>query len=189
MRRTRPRCSWPRWPARRSRAITSPTRRAGFCARLGPTSSWSSLLTRRADRRIHPLGRLVLAGGIAAALPRGRYLPGADDRAGFAQPHVGRGDGVGHSRHRQPHRRVAVYGHRWRDRATCASRATRLISPARSPGCLMITELRRQMGLAGRKRFEEDFLWEDVIERHFRPVLGSPTAKGTERRELKNSGV
>ena len=50
-------------------------------------------------------------------------------------------------------------------------------------------QLRRQMGFAGRKRFEQDFLWETVVERHFRPVLGSPTAKGTERRELKNSGV
>ena len=27
------------------------------------------------------------------------------------------------------------------------------------------------MGLAGRKRFEEDFVWEDVIERYFRPLL------------------
>ena len=31
--------------------------------------------------------------------------------------------------------------------------------------------LRRQMGLAGRKRFEEEFVWEDVIERYFRPLL------------------
>ena len=34
-------------------------------------------------------------------------------------------------------------------------------------------ELRRRMGLAGRKRFEEDFVWEDVIERYFRPLLAS----------------
>ena len=33
--------------------------------------------------------------------------------------------------------------------------------------------LRRQMGLAGRKRFEEDFTWEDVIKRYWRPLLGS----------------
>jgi glycosyltransferase involved in cell wall biosynthesis len=32
-------------------------------------------------------------------------------------------------------------------------------------------ELRRRMGLAGRKRFEDDFVWEDVIERYFRPLL------------------
>ena len=38
---SRPSCSWRPWPARRSRAITSPTRPAGFCARPGPTSSWS----------------------------------------------------------------------------------------------------------------------------------------------------
>jgi glycosyltransferase involved in cell wall biosynthesis len=31
--------------------------------------------------------------------------------------------------------------------------------------------LRRRMGPAGRKRFEEDFVWEDVIERYFRPLL------------------
>ena len=36
--------------------------------------------------------------------------------------------------------------------------------------------LRRQMGLAGRKRFEEGFIWGNVIERHFRSLLGSPTA-------------
>jgi hypothetical protein len=27
------------------------------------------------------------------------------------------------------------------------------------------------MGLAGRKRFEAEFVWENVIERHFRPLL------------------
>ena len=32
-------------------------------------------------------------------------------------------------------------------------------------------DLRRRMGLAGRKRFEEEFVWEDVIERYFRPLL------------------
>jgi glycosyltransferase involved in cell wall biosynthesis len=32
-------------------------------------------------------------------------------------------------------------------------------------------ELRNQMGLAGRKRFEDDFTWETVIERHWRPLL------------------
>ena len=31
--------------------------------------------------------------------------------------------------------------------------------------------LRRRMGLAGRQRFEDDFVWEDVIERYFRPLL------------------
>jgi len=31
--------------------------------------------------------------------------------------------------------------------------------------------LRRQMGLAGRKRFEQDFAWEVVIERYWRPIL------------------
>ncbi len=32
-------------------------------------------------------------------------------------------------------------------------------------------DLRRQMGLAGRKRFEEDFTWEAVIDRYWRPLL------------------
>lgn len=32
-------------------------------------------------------------------------------------------------------------------------------------------DLRRRMGLAGRRRFEEDFTWETVIERHYRPLL------------------
>jgi glycosyltransferase involved in cell wall biosynthesis len=31
--------------------------------------------------------------------------------------------------------------------------------------------LRREMGLAGRRRFEEDFTWETVIERYWRPLL------------------
>ncbi len=31
--------------------------------------------------------------------------------------------------------------------------------------------LRRQMGLAGRRRFEEDFMWPDVIKRYWRPLL------------------
>jgi glycosyltransferase involved in cell wall biosynthesis len=31
--------------------------------------------------------------------------------------------------------------------------------------------LRRQMGSSGRKRFEEDFTWETVIERYWRPLL------------------
>jgi glycosyltransferase involved in cell wall biosynthesis len=31
--------------------------------------------------------------------------------------------------------------------------------------------LRERMGLAGRRRFEEDFPWETVIERHYRPLL------------------
>ena len=34
-------------------------------------------------------------------------------------------------------------------------------------------ELRHRMGMAGRKRFEEDFMWPDVIARHWRPLLPS----------------
>jgi glycosyltransferase involved in cell wall biosynthesis len=44
--------------------------------------------------------------------------------------------------------------------------------------------LRRQMGLAGRKRFEEDFRWNDVIDRYFRALLGMPTAKDATTAEL-----
>ena len=32
-------------------------------------------------------------------------------------------------------------------------------------------ELRMEMGLAGRRRFEEDFMWPDVIKRYWRPLL------------------
>ncbi len=32
-------------------------------------------------------------------------------------------------------------------------------------------QLRDVMGLAGRRRFEEDFMWPDVIERYWRPLL------------------
>jgi len=31
--------------------------------------------------------------------------------------------------------------------------------------------LRRQMGLAGRRRFEDEFTWQTVIERYYRPLL------------------
>jgi glycosyltransferase involved in cell wall biosynthesis len=31
--------------------------------------------------------------------------------------------------------------------------------------------LRRETGLAGRRRFEEEFMWEDVIKRYWRPLL------------------
>jgi glycosyltransferase involved in cell wall biosynthesis len=32
-------------------------------------------------------------------------------------------------------------------------------------------DLRRRMGLAGRRRFEEEFAWDVVIEKHYRPLL------------------
>jgi glycosyltransferase involved in cell wall biosynthesis len=35
-------------------------------------------------------------------------------------------------------------------------------------------ELRRWMGQAGRSRFEQDFMWPDVIDRYWRPLLGKP---------------
>ncbi len=38
------------------------------------------------------------------------------------------------------------------------------------------SELRRQMGLAGRARFEEEFRWETVIDRYWRPLLGRRAA-------------
>jgi len=37
-------------------------------------------------------------------------------------------------------------------------------------------DLRREMGLAGRRRFEADFTWETVIERYWRPLLTRRTA-------------
>ncbi len=37
--------------------------------------------------------------------------------------------------------------------------------------------LRRRMGLAGRKRFEDDFTWETVIERYWRPLLHEPVRR------------
>jgi glycosyltransferase involved in cell wall biosynthesis len=37
--------------------------------------------------------------------------------------------------------------------------------------------LRRRMGLAGRKRFEDDFTWEGVIERYWRPLLRRPVRR------------
>ena len=43
-----------------------------------------------------------------------------------------------------------------------AEKITRLLD---DPG------LRREMGLAGRRRFEEDFRWPDVIKRYWRPLL------------------
>jgi glycosyltransferase involved in cell wall biosynthesis len=48
------------------------------------------------------------------------------------------------------------------DPADLARKITRLLDDP---------ELRQRMGLAGRKRFEEEFVWEDVIKRYFRPML------------------
>ena len=112
----------------------------------------------------------MLAGRFAAALPRGGYLPGADDRAGFAQPHVGRGDGLGH-----PVIASRIGGLPY----TVTDGVTGLLFEPGDPGDLARkiaqllddAELRRRIGLAGRKRFEDDFVWEDVIERYFRPLL------------------
>jgi glycosyltransferase involved in cell wall biosynthesis len=37
-------------------------------------------------------------------------------------------------------------------------------------------ELRRRMGLAGRRRFEEEFSWPVVIDRHYRPLFQKKTS-------------
>ena len=42
-------------------------------------------------------------------------------------------------------------------------------------------EMRTRMGMAGRKRFEEDFTWDVVIERHYRPLLAPRVRNLTER--------
>jgi glycosyltransferase involved in cell wall biosynthesis len=34
--------------------------------------------------------------------------------------------------------------------------------------------LRQKMGVAGRRRFEQDFMWPDVIKRYWRPLLPQP---------------
>jgi glycosyltransferase involved in cell wall biosynthesis len=39
--------------------------------------------------------------------------------------------------------------------------------------------LRGRMGRAGRRRFEEEFSWPVVVERHYRPLLGGVPAAGT----------
>src|ERR1700679_3737840 len=53
------------------------------------------------------------------------------------------------------------------DPADLARKITRLLDD---------TELRFRMGLAGRKRFEDDFVWEDIIERYFRRLLARQRA-------------
>ncbi len=35
-------------------------------------------------------------------------------------------------------------------------------------------DLRMRMGAQGRRRFEEHYTWEAIIERHYRPLLGAP---------------
>lgn len=37
-------------------------------------------------------------------------------------------------------------------------------------------ELRRKMGRAGRRRFESEFTWDVIIDRHYRSLFGSPHA-------------
>lgn len=41
--------------------------------------------------------------------------------------------------------------------------------------------LRRRMGSAGRKRFEEDFTWDVVIERYYRPLFTTTDVSGASR--------
>jgi glycosyltransferase involved in cell wall biosynthesis len=45
-------------------------------------------------------------------------------------------------------------------------------------------DLRRQMGLAGRRRFEEDYTWEVVIERHYRPLVDEVVSGGRANKNL-----
>jgi glycosyltransferase involved in cell wall biosynthesis len=48
--------------------------------------------------------------------------------------------------------------------------------------------LRRQMGIAGRCRFEKEFTWETVIERHYRPLL-SPRVVAANRASDRKSAA
>ena len=85
--------------------------------------------------------------------------------------HVGRSDGGGQTCRGQPDRWVAVYGGsdgltgllfepgNPRDLAEKIAAAA-----GRSRG------LRGEMGLAGRRRFEDEFRWDDVIKRYWRPL-------------------
>lgn len=41
--------------------------------------------------------------------------------------------------------------------------------------------LRKAMGRAGRRRFEQDFTWDVVIDRHYRPLLAASAAVGAGR--------
>jgi glycosyltransferase involved in cell wall biosynthesis len=41
------------------------------------------------------------------------------------------------------------------------------------------SDLRRRMGLAGRRRFEEEFTWDVVTEKYYRPLLSSCTRRAT----------
>lgn len=36
------------------------------------------------------------------------------------------------------------------------------------------SELAQRMGSEGRRRFEQEFLWEGIIQRHYEPVIGQP---------------
>jgi glycosyltransferase involved in cell wall biosynthesis len=46
-------------------------------------------------------------------------------------------------------------------------------------------ELRRRLGRAGRRRFEEEYPWDVVIERYYRPLLNHRGTESTEKREKK----
>ena len=47
-------------------------------------------------------------------------------------------------------------------------------------------QLRNTMGLAGRRRFEEDFMWPDVIKRYWRPLLPENSSAGEPERRLES---
>ncbi|MHB1561330.1 MAG: glycosyltransferase [Isosphaeraceae bacterium] len=59
------------------------------------------------------------------------------------------------------------------DPASLARQIARLLDDPR---------LRRRMGQEGRRRFEEEFTWESVIERHYRPILAGCAAASRARR-------
>ena len=48
-------------------------------------------------------------------------------------------------------------------------------------------DLCQQMGAAGRRRFEEEFTWDVIIDRHYRPLLKRPDTSAQQPKQPRSA--
>ncbi len=175
-------CSWRRWLASSSRGISWRMKLAGCCARRATTSSWSSPSTRRGRG-----GSMNSPGRSAGA--RRRSCPGITAAADICVVPTIAQDGLSITSVEAMASSVPVVASRIGGLPYAVSDGLTgmLFEPgdpvdlARQIARLLDDpDLRRRMGLAGRKRFEDEFTWETVSERDWRPLLSPRSALARE---------